>query len=221
SLACQVTILGVVMIRRRAKARAALAGAAVLAVAVAMVSWLGARQILERFSSMQSVEVTEAKRVAMARGTWHIFMDYPVLGTGLGSIQTVYPAYETLYDAKVVNHTHNDYLEALAETGVVGGICCAYFLLILFLDSRQRLLTAPSPFAATLQLAAVIGCIGFLVHSLVDFKSHIPANAILFFLLALLATSEIPTAGMRPPSRHSRGTQEIPASASPTTIPNS
>jgi len=36
-----------------------------------------------------------------------------------------------------------------------------------------------------------VGCTGFLVHSLVDFNLHIPANALLFFLLANLATSEI------------------------------
>src|SRR5262249_26093388 len=135
SFAGQIGVLGLVMIRRREKAKAVLAGAAVLAMAIGMVSWLGIRQILQRFSDMQSVEVTPAKRVAMAVGTWHIFLDYPVSGTGLGTVQAVYPAYENLYDAKVVNHTHNDYLEALAETGVVGGLFCAAFLLILFIES--------------------------------------------------------------------------------------
>jgi O-antigen ligase len=219
SFACQIGVLAVVMIRRREKAKAVVA-AAVLAAAFAMVSWLGVRQVLQRFSGMQSVEVTEAKRLAMALGTWHIFLDYPILGTGLGTIQAVYPAYETLYDAKVVNHTHNDYLEALAETGAVGGFCCAGFLVIFFLESRQRLLRPSSPFGATLQLAAWIGCLGFLVHSLVDFNLHIPANAILFFLLALLATTDIPAPSIRVASRHRRSTQEVPASVSPETIPN-
>ena len=29
----------------------------------------------------------------------------------------VFPPYETLYDGRVVNHAHNDYLEALSDTG--------------------------------------------------------------------------------------------------------
>jgi hypothetical protein len=36
-----------------------------------------------------------------------------------------------------------------------------------------------------------VACSGFLVHSFVDFNLHIPANALLFFLMAHLATSEI------------------------------
>jgi fumarate reductase subunit D len=46
-------------------------------------------------------------------------------------------------------------------------------------------------FASTVQLSALIACLGFLTHSLVDFNLHIPANALLFFLMANLATTEI------------------------------
>jgi O-antigen ligase len=166
-------------------------GAAVLVVALSVVSWLGVRQILQRFSALQSLEVSENKRVAMASGTWHIFLDHPLWGTGLGTIQAVYPPYEMLYDGKIVNHSHNDYLEALAETGVLGGLCCAFFLATLLLESRRRVLHPASSFTASLQWAAILACSGFLVHSFVDFNLHIPANALLFFLIAALATSEI------------------------------
>jgi hypothetical protein len=46
-----------------------------------------------------------------------------------------------------------------------------------------------------------VACTGFLVHSFVDFNLHIPGNALLFFLMASLATADIssPT-----PSAHSR-----------------
>src|SRR5262249_51240268 len=138
------------------------------------------------------LEVSHNKRVAMTGGTWHIFLDHPLLGTGLGTLQTVYPAYETLYDGKVVNHAHNDYLEALAETGLMGGLCCALFLGTLFVESRRHLAKPASAFVASLQLAAIIACGGFLVHGLVDFNLHIPANALLFFLMASLATSDMP-----------------------------
>jgi hypothetical protein len=37
------------------------------------------------------------------------------------------------------------------------------------------------------------------VHSFVDFNLHIPANALLFFLMANLATSEIVRANRRAP----------------------
>jgi len=137
------------------------------------------------------LETTEAKRAAMRKGTWHIFLDHPIAGTGLGTLQIVYPAYETLYDGKIVNHTHNDYLEALAETGLLGGLCCAWFLIVLLSQSMLRWRQFGQSFAGALQLSGGIACAGFLVHALVDFNFHIPSNLLLFLLMAYLATAQI------------------------------
>ena len=147
----------------------------------------------------------------MRRDTWRIFLDHPFVGTGLGTLQIVYPPYETLYDGKIVNHTHNDYLEALAETGIAGGLCCAWLIGVLLSESGKRLRQLNNSFAGALQLSGLIACTGFLVHSLVDFNLHIPANALLFFLMAHLATAEIPQAS-RPslPSTSGRRSSQIP-----------
>jgi len=191
SFGVEMGLLAIWLILRRNAKRHLLSAAAILLLTFLMVSWLGVRQSLERFSSMQSLEVTQGKRTSMASDTWHIFLDHPWIGAGLGTLQDVFPAYETLYDGKVVNHTHNDYLEALAETGVAGGLCCAWFLGTLFLESLRGLSQAHGTFASTVQLSGLIACLGFLTHSLVDFNLHIPANALLFFLLANLATAAI------------------------------
>jgi hypothetical protein len=42
--------------------------------------------------------------------------------------------------------------------------------------------------AGWIQLGAAIGCCGLLVHSLVDFNFHVPANAAWFAVLASVAT---------------------------------
>jgi O-antigen ligase len=197
SFAVEMAALVLLMALRRAGGRYALAGGVVLLVAVLMVSWLGVRQILERFSSLQTLEVSVGKRASMRGDTWRIFLDHPWTGTGLGTLQTVFPRYETLYDGKIVNHAHNDYLEALAETGLLGGLCCAWFLAVLFLESTRRLMELNHSLATSLHLSGLVGCTGFLVHSLVDFNLHIPANALLFFLMANLATGKI-VKGTRP-----------------------
>jgi O-antigen ligase len=191
SFAAELALLTLLLILRRAGGKHVLAGAVVLLFAFMLVSWLGARQILERFSSMQSLEVTSGKRASMRVDTWHIFREHPWTGTGLGSLQTVFPAYETLYDAKIVNHSHNDYLEGLAETGIAGAACCAWFLAALFFYCLRSLLLQDKSFAAALHLSGLVACTGFLVHSFVDFNLHIPGNALLFFLMANLATAPI------------------------------
>jgi O-antigen ligase len=210
SLAAELGLLTLLLILRRAGGKHVLAGAVVLLFAFILVSWLGAQQILERFSSMQSLEVTSGKRASMRLDTWHIFREHPWTGTGLGTLQTVFPAYETQYDAKVVNHSHNDYLEALAETGIAGAACCAWFLGVLFFGSLRRVLLQDKSFSAALHLSGLVACTGFLVHSLVDFNLHIPGNALLFFLMANLATADILSPAV-PASvrRHSVDSKEI------------
>jgi O-antigen ligase len=191
SFAVQLSVLALSMIRRRAWGKQLFAGAVVLLLASLIVTWLGVGQILERFSSLQTLEVTSGKRASMRRDTWHIFLDHPVAGTGLGTLQIVFPPYETLYDGKIVNHAHNDYLEALAETGLLGGLCCAWFLGVLVIKSLKRAQQLNDSFGGALQISGVVACTGLLVHALVDFNFHIPSNLLLFFLMAHLATAKI------------------------------
>jgi O-antigen ligase len=204
SFGVELAVLAVAMMWQRTAGKQLFAGAAVLLTALLLVSWLGVGQLLQRFSSFQSLEATAGKRASMRRDTWQIFLQHPVAGTGLGTLQIVFPPYESLYDGKIVNHTHNDYLEALAETGLLGGLCCAWFLGVLLSESLKRLRHDNNSFAGTLQLSGLVACVGFLVHSLVDFNLHIPSNAFLFFLMAHLATSEIQAAAPEPTRHKSR-----------------
>lgn len=204
SFCVQLALLAYLLLRRRGLGKHVLSVAAVLLAALLMVTWLGVGQILGRFSSFQSSEVTEGKRAAMRRGSWHIFLDHPLAGTGLGTFQIAYPSYETLYDGKIVNHAHNDYLEALAETGLLGGFCCAWFLVVLLLKSLSRFRENDFSFVGALQLSGMVACAGFLVHALVDFNLHIPSNLWLFLLMAHLATAQIQQPPPSAPSTHGR-----------------
>jgi len=193
SFVVELVILFALLLVRRIRSRYMLAGGILVLCAILAVSWLGMQQVIERFTNPQALEVTIGKRASMRLDTWHIFLDHPYLGTGLGTLQMVFPPYETLYDGKVVNHSHNDYLETLADTGIAGGLCCAWFLVVLFVESIRGLKELGQSFGAALNLSGLVGCCGLLVHSLVDFNLHIPANAMLFFVSAHLATARLQT----------------------------
>jgi O-antigen ligase len=163
----------------------------VMLLAGAFVVWLGVGPALDRFATYRKLEVTEQRRTELFHDTWRIFIDHPTLGTGFGTFQGVFPRYETLYDGNVVFHAHNDYLEALAETGLVGGILCATFLILLFHGAWKRLRAATNSLDLAFHIGALAACSGLLAHGLVDFNFHIPSNALLFLLLAVLTTSEM------------------------------
>lgn len=201
SFVLQLLILGILLSIRKTSAKFVLTGGVVVLLSVLAVSGLGVGRLVERFSSYKSFDVTVGKRASMRQDAWHIFLDHPVLGTGLGTLQMVFPAYETLYDGKVVNHAHDDYVELLAEAGILGGICSAWFVGVLFFESLRGIRNLPRSFNSALNLSGLIGCCGILVHSLVDFNLHIPANALLFFVAAHLASARIQSDAASPPKR--------------------
>lgn len=198
SFAVQMVMLLLLLLIRRIRSRHMILGGLVVLAALMTVSWIGVQQVFQRFSGLQSLEVTSGKRTAMRQGTWRLFLDHPVLGTGLGTFEMMFPPYDTLYDGKVVNQAHNDYVEALAETGVLGGLCCAWFIGMVLFGSLKEMAELGNSFASVLNLTGLIACSGILVHSLVDFNLHIPANALLFFMSAHLAVVRIEPRPGRP-----------------------
>jgi O-antigen ligase len=143
------------------------------------------------------LEVSQARRAEMLRDSWRIFLDHPLFGTGLGTLEYVFPRYETLYDGTVVNHTHNDYVEVLAETGAIGGLVCASFLVLFFAAGWRRIAEAKGSLPLALHIGAFSSCCALLAHSLVDFNLHIPSNALLFLIQAAMATSVTPLGHVR------------------------
>lgn len=190
SFAVELGLLGVLMRMRKVRFQVVALGS-VLLTALAVLGWLGAGKVLERVKASSVGELSVGRRVSMLRGAWHIFLDHPWNGTGLGTLVVVYPKYETLYDGKIVDHVHDDYAELLAETGITGGLCGLIFLFMLFRDSASRLAEEQSPFSQAFHVAATIACVGFLIHSFVDFNMHIPANGLLFLLQAAVVTSPV------------------------------
>lgn len=191
-LACGLGMLAFLGWKRRAiewKSRYMAAAVLVALAAITLVAWLGYGKARERFSHLGANDISVTRRVSMARGAWHIFLDHPLKGCGLGTIASVYPRYETVYDGRIVDHVHDDYLEALAETGILGGACGLIFLLLLFREARRNFQAEQSRLSRALHAGGIAAITGILVHSFVEFNLHIPANALLFLLQTYLATA--------------------------------
>jgi len=189
SFGIEILLLVAALTFSRGEKRPMVLGMAVLALTAVIVAWLGVGQIVQRFSEIHNPEVTENRRISIARDTWHIFLDHPALGTGLGTTISVFPQYETIYDGKVIDHAHNDHLELLAETGIPGGFCWIAFIVLLVVCGLRNFSAARDPVVRAVHLASVVACAGLLVHGLMDFNLHIPSNALLFYVLAAIGTS--------------------------------
>jgi|SRR5579872_1407349 len=193
SLFAEIGLLAMLIFFRRRESKELAAAGLVIVLAMALVSWLGIGRALERFASYKTLEVSEGRRIGMLHGTWRIFLDHPVIGTGFGTLQEVFPPYETVYDGLIVNHSHNDFAELLSDTGVVGGLCGLAFLVLLAWLGWKNLTAERNGMRLAFHVGALVACFGLLVHGTVDFNFHIPSNALVFLLLAALATSQAPS----------------------------
>jgi O-antigen ligase len=154
---------------------------------VAFLFWIDIGSFLHRWAAI--ADDMEAGRPAIARDCLHMFWNRPFLGWGLGSFPTIYPQFRSFYTDYFINQAHNDLLQVLVETGIAGASAMLWFVVALYKVSLQRLRDSRSDVRQAVRLAALTGCTGILVHSIVDFNLHIPANAALFYVLCIVAAS--------------------------------
>lgn len=158
------------------------------ALSMAYVSLVGINRLEARFADLRHGYVTNDTRVLLDRSSFAMWKQRPWLGWGFGSWSALYPEFALFDDARTYDFAHNDYMQFLSETGLAGIACALAFLLLwgaAITDRRRRAFSDP---ARNLGTASAIACCGILVHSAVDMNLHIPANMLLFYFMAALAT---------------------------------
>ncbi|HEX8148885.1 MAG TPA: O-antigen ligase family protein [Pyrinomonadaceae bacterium] len=173
---------------RAAAVRIGLGFAMVLTVFVGVLYFGGEGALSRMLGTVNSADPTTG-RAHFWGGALQIIRDHPWLGTGLGSFGSAYTRYDTGNGAYRLEQAHNDYLQIFSDAGVVGGLLGIAFVVLLFRAALRRM-QSPDRFRRGVALGALAGCAGALVHSFFDFTLHTTANALMFLLLAALATAD-------------------------------
>jgi len=126
-------------------------------------------------------------RLTYWHGAARMFAANPVLGIGWNSFGVAYPRYMSLggYPSQLA---HNDYLQVLAETGIIGFMFYAgFWIVVVGIGAKLCFDRDIGPELSWLRVGIVCGLLSFLFHSLVDFDLYIPGIALnVFFLTGLL-----------------------------------
>jgi O-antigen ligase len=125
-------------------------------------------------------------RATLYRDTWHMARDQLWLGWGFDSYARVFMLYDTqksVQDGLPVFYAqaHSDWLQSVAETGLVGTLLTGLLGALPLLALRRR------HFGHPLVFYPLLGCALVLLYAWVEFPFECPAVAILFWLLFFAA----------------------------------
>jgi O-Antigen ligase len=186
--------VGAMVGRRRAVARVALIAVCAATIFGGMFLLLRGTTYSEHFgdSGAGSLEGRRAAVVAALR-VWQLF---PLAGSGAGTYENVAQRFGE-EGLRRLNHAHNDYLETLATTGLLGFlgaviplVAGAVALARAAFNNNGASWRRRAFYTAALTSLAIA-----MIHALIDFNFYIPANP------ATLAAIAGAAAGVRPRER--------------------
>jgi O-antigen ligase len=155
---------------------------------------LGSTPVVERIRTalQKEEEASLSSRLIVWGGAVKMIGEYPLLGSGPGTFAFAYTKYQPPGLSRQYTMAHNDYLHFTSEVGLPL-IAIVVWMIIALYRKGFRKLKNPSRLVRGTTLGALSGITAILVHSIGDFNLHIPANALLFTILAAIVVSPIPT----------------------------
>ncbi|MEY4917688.1 MAG: hypothetical protein RL616_1601 [Verrucomicrobiota bacterium] len=111
----------------------------------------------------------------------------PAFGTGPGTFQRPY-AQRKAPDSEMARLTHNDFLEQFSDSGIVGGLAYAGWIILALSRAGKTILRRGD----TIRFAVFIGVLAWFAQGFGEFGLYIPAPAwVAFTLLGCLISPEI------------------------------
>ncbi len=188
AMAAEVFLLLLLTTRTRGFKKIALRAAlsvVLIGVVIGGAVFVGGETGISRFAeTMNSKDVTTDRTHIWSVTIKVISANLP-FGAGLGAFGQAYTPYDDFNGLERVEQAHNDYLQVLADAGLVGALIGGAVLVLLFLAARKSI-ASENVFRRGVAIGAISGIFAILVHSLFDFVIHTTAVSILFLLLIAL-----------------------------------
>lgn len=190
ALVAELIFLAVVATKTRTSGQLFLKiGLAVALVGAIVVGTIliGGDSTLTRLAETAQSKDPTSSRLQIWTTTIEVIKQNPVFGAGWGAFGVAYTQFDPLNGRERVEQAHNDYLQILADAGIVGAVIAGFFVFWLFREGWRRIQSADN-FRRGVAIGALAGCFAILIHSIFDFVLHTTAISLLFLTLAALAT---------------------------------
>jgi O-antigen ligase len=157
----------------------------IFGLALLWAVWIGLDAVISRFFTTSE---DFKSRWMFWVNTYHIFKDFPLIGSGLGTFVHIFPMYRSFHIHGLVTHAENDYLQLASEVGLIGiGLVLVLFLFLFYkaVSGIRSLHSRDSK--KYIGIGGLVGILALMFHSLVERNIQVPANAFLYtFIFALI-----------------------------------
>lgn len=169
----------------------ALAGLLLVAI-VGGAIFVGGETSLTRVAETAATQDVTTGRSNIWKVTTRVISANLPFGVGFGALGVAYTQYDAMSGLERVEQAHNDYLQVLADAGLIGLLIGAFFLWQLFQLGRGSMKIG-NLYRKGIAFGALAGIFAILVHSIFDFVLHTTAISVMFLtLLAMLVASRVP-----------------------------
>lgn len=155
---------------------------AVIALAIILATMTGLGQLIRSVTG-GGLSDGASSRSLMNSHTWTGISAFFPIGAGLGSFAVAFQRFQTPSLLGFVEYAHNDYLQLLFETGVVGVAILIMLAASAVMAGRSLWRVHDQKEMRSPALACYFGALAFAIHSCFDFPAHIPSIAIIATLL--------------------------------------
>jgi len=185
AFAMALIVMGIFVRRDAASPRRKLALSAYLAILVMVgIVAAGMSAVVQRFAAANWIELGD-RRTAWGLAL-DIAHDFPLAGAGINTFGTLTPVYTQNALPVHYGEAHNDYLQLVAEGGLLVCAPAAAAIWLLVLNVRRRFAEADRA-TYWVRAGATTGLLAMAFQEMFDFSLQIPANAACFAMLVAIA----------------------------------
>ncbi|RJR31562.1 MAG: hypothetical protein C4576_31645 [Desulfobacteraceae bacterium] len=208
SAAAAILAAAVLFIIRKSHRRKGIIVLIALAIISIYAGPMGAEKVLYGFDFTQKDMETRERFWQETVRMWH---NYPQVGSGIGTFQYVFPKYQSSSDTKkFVESAHNDWLQFLAEAGVVGILLLLGGIAFYFFHEIKTWKRRHNAFSVCLGIAPIAVFVTMAIHSLTDFNLRVPANFLMLTAICAIGYSAVQIENPRQTERRNVRHRSVP-----------
>jgi O-antigen ligase len=152
--------------------------------------FLPPERLIQRFARFVSTDgLNSDGRTGLWAETIPLIKAYPFFGCGLGGYETAFSRFKISGVLVTDDFVHNDYLQLLAELGLIGFVIVAVLAFSVVRIAVSGAVKSSDPETCYFGVACLGALSTIALHSFADFNLYIPANAMLLAWIAGMTMS--------------------------------